>query len=145
MRTLASILFVVAAVVATPSYAQSATKSVGTVSVTAVEPGLFEVAGARVQQVAAAGVQSITATPGKGRRAIAVESQWGFSYFDYPKNVKPVPFEIVVGNPAGGATISAPGFNDANKADYRAAIDAIVAHAIKTTQQNRAYMQGSGR
>ena len=145
MRTLAVILFAVAALGATSSNAQSATKTAAPVTVKAVEPGLYEVAGERVQQVAAAGVQKITATPGKGRRAIAVESPWGSSYFDYPKNVKQVPFEIWVGGSAGGATISAPGFDDTNKADYKAAIEAIIPHAIKSTQQNRVYMQGSGR
>ncbi len=145
MRTIAFILIVVAALGATVSNAQSAAKTTAPVTVTAVEPGLYAVAGARVQQVAAAGVQKITAMPGKDRRSIAVESPWGYSYFDYPKNVKPVPFEIWVGGSAGGATISAPGFNDTNKADYKAAIDAIISHAIKSTQQNRIYMQGSGR
>ena len=47
----------------------------------------------------------------------------GDSFFDWPKNVKQVAFTVEVGKPKGGATISAPGFTDANKADYKAAID----------------------
>ena len=37
---------------------------------------------------------TITATPGKGSRSIHVHSQWGDSYFGWPKNVKPVAFTI---------------------------------------------------
>ena len=105
----------------------------------AVQPGLFEVAGPRVNEAVAVGIQKITATPGKGWRSIIVQSPWGYSYFGWPKNLKPVAFTIETGKPAGGATISAPGFNDTNKADYKAAIEAIVPHAITSTQQNKAF------
>ena len=110
-----------------------------------MQPGLFEVAGPRVNEAVAAGVQKITATTGKGWRAIVVQSPWGYSYFGWPKNLKPVPFTIETGKPAGGATISAPGFTDANKADYRAAIDGVVRHAVATTLQNKEFAQGFGR
>ncbi len=145
MRALAAMLIVVAALGVTAANAQTAAAPAATTLVKAEPPGVFEVAGARVNQVAAAGVQLIAATPSKGRRAITVQSPWGFSYFDWPKNVTPVEFTIEVGYPAGRATINAPGYSDATKADYRAAIEAVVPHAIKVTQQNRAYMQGSGR
>ena len=112
-------------------------------AVKAVQPGLFELAGPRVNEVIAAGIQRITATPGKGSRSVIVQSPWGYSYFGWPKNLKPVSFTIETGKPAGGATISAPGLNDANKPDYKAAIEAIVRHAISTTQQNRAFAEGS--
>ena len=101
----------------------------------AIQPGLFEVAGPRVSEVTAAGIQSITATPGKGGRSIHVHSPWGDSFYGWPKNVKPVAFTIQVGNPAGGATISAPGFKDANKADYKAAIESIIPFAIQIQRQ----------
>jgi hypothetical protein len=106
-------------------------------TVKAVQPGLFEVAGPRVNDVMAAGIQTITATPGKGGRSIYVHSPWGDSFYGWPKNVKPVAFTIEVGKPAGGATISAPGFTEANKADYKAAIESIVPHAIASTKQSR--------
>ena len=114
-------------------------------TVKAVQPGLFEVAGPRVQEVMAAGIQKITATPGKGRRSIAVQSQWGESYFGFPKNVKPVAFTIETGKPAGGATISAPGFKDANKADYKAAIEAVIPPAIRFTNDSKTLWEGSGK
>ncbi|HEX6945398.1 MAG TPA: hypothetical protein VF196_04330, partial [Casimicrobiaceae bacterium] len=84
------------------------------------------------------------ATPGKGWRSIAVESPWGASYFGWPKNVKPVPFTITTGK-GGTATISAPGFTDANKGDYKAAIEAVVPFAIARTGDAKNWMQGSDR
>ena len=112
-------------------------------TVKAVQPGLFEIAGPRFNEAVAAGIQKITAAPGKGWRSITVQSPWGYSYFGWPKNLKPVSFTIEAGKAAGGATISAPGFNEANKADYKAAIEAIVPHAISATQQNKAFAEGS--
>ena len=106
-------------------------------TIKAVQPGLFEVAGPRVNEVVAAGIQKITATPGKGARSIAVQSPWGNSYFNWPKDVKPVGFTITTGK-AGAATISAPGFTDANKGDYKAAIDAVVPVAIAKTGDAKA-------
>ena len=41
------------------------------------------------------------------------------------------------------ATITAPGFNEANKADYKAAIEGVVQHAITSTLQNKAFAEGS--
>jgi hypothetical protein len=114
-------------------------------TIKAVQPGLFEVAGPRVNEVMGAGIQKITATPGKGVRSIAVQSPWGESYFGWPKNVKPVPFTITTGKPAGSATISAPGFTKDNAGDYKAAIEAVVPFAIARTNDNKNWMQGSGR
>jgi hypothetical protein len=109
-------------------------------TVKAVQPGLFEVAGPRVNEVIAAGIEKITATPGKGRHSIAVQSPWGDSFYGWPKNVKPVAFTIEVGKPAGGATISAPGFTEANKGDYKAAIEAIVRKAIAFTNDSHLWL-----
>ncbi len=103
----------------------------------AIQPGLFEVAGPRVNDVVAAGIGKIIAVPDKGVRSIHVQSQWGDSFFNWPKNVKPVAFTIETGKPAGGATISAPGFTEANRADYKAAIEAVVPFAIAWTKQSR--------
>jgi hypothetical protein len=122
-----------AAVMTSPALAQA--PAAGTVK--AIQPGLFEVAGPRVNEVMAAGIQSITAAPGQGGRSIHVHSPWGDSFYGWPKNVKPVAFTIDVGKPAGGATISAPGFKEANKADYKAAIEAIIPFAVKSTKTSR--------
>ena len=109
----------------------------------AVQPGLIEVAGPRVNEAITVGITKITATPTKSWKSIVVQSPWGYSYFGWPKNLKPIAFTIDMGKPNGGATISAPGLTEANKADYRAAIQAIVQHAIVSTQQNRQFAEGS--
>ena len=106
--------------------------------VVAAQPGAVEVFGPRVNEVAAAGIQKITAAPGKGGRSIAVQSPWGNSYFGWPKNVKPVAFELVVGKTGQQATFKAPGLTDANRADYRAAADAIAPIAIAKTGEAKA-------
>jgi hypothetical protein len=140
------ILVLAAAFAAVPALAQTAAPAApATGTVKAVQPGLFEAAGPRVNDVRAAGIQRIVATPGKGIRSIQVQSPWGDSYFPWPKNVKPVAFTIEVGKPAGGATISAPGFTSANRADYVAAVETVAAFAIRHTNENRQWAQGSGR
>jgi hypothetical protein len=145
MNRLAPLLIAWAAFGVTASSAQTAAPAPpAKATVKAVQPGLFEVAGPRVQEVIAAGITKITATPGKGVRSIQVSSPWGDSYHGWPKTMKPVPFTITAGK-GGTATISAPGFTEANKADYRAAIEAVVPFALNATQQNKNFMQGSGR
>ena len=118
----------------------------GAVKVKAVQPGLLEVSGPRVNEVVAAGIQKITATTGTGWRAIAIQSPWGDSYFGWPKNLKPVAFTITTNaatQPGGSATISAPGFSESNKADFKAAVEAIVTYAIARTEQNKRWVEGS--
>ena len=110
-----------------------------------VQPGIVEVFGPRVNEVAAAGIQKITATPGKGGRSIAVQSPWGSSFFGWPKDVKPVAFEIVMGKSGKEATFKAPGLTDANRADYRAAAEAIVPVAISKTADARAAKEHTRR
>ena len=93
-----------------------------------------------MNEVITAGIQSIAATPGKGGRSIHVHSQWGDSYYGWPKNVKPVPFTVELGK-SGGALVSAPGYTEANKADYKAAIDAVIPFAIASTNQSKIWME----
>jgi hypothetical protein len=52
--------------------------------------------------------------------------------------VRPVAFEIVTGNSGREATFKAPGLTDANRADYRAAAEAIAPVAIAKTADARA-------
>ena len=145
MRNIPALLFAVAALSAGMSEAQTAAPAgAPPASVKAVQPGLLEVTGPRVNEVVAAGIQKIIAAPGKGRRSIEVQSPWGDSFYDWPKNVKPVAFTINVGQPAGGATISAPGFNESTKADYKAAIEAVVRKAVAFTNDSKQWMEGSG-
>jgi len=149
LAALAAVLIVAPAFAQTsapaPAAAPAVVKTPAGGTIKAVQPGLFEVAGPRVNDVVGAGIQKITATPGKGLRSIAVQSPWGESYFGWPKNVKPVPFTIVTGKPPGSATISAPGFTKDNAADYKAAIEAVVPFAVARTNDNKKWMQGSGQ
>ena len=145
MHRLSTILIALAALCATASNAQTTAPSAPPkATVKALQPGLFEVAGGRVNEVIAAGISKIVATPGKGLRSVHVSSPWGDSYHGWPKDMKPVPFTITIAKDRT-ATISAPGFTEANKADYRAAIEAVVPYALNATQQNRNFMKGSGR
>jgi hypothetical protein len=114
-------------------------------AVTTVQPGLLEVASPRISELTAVGIQKVTATPGKGARAIAVQSPWGSSYFGWPKDVKQVAFTIETGKKGTDATIKAPGYTDANKADYRAAMEAVVPIAIAKTADAKAAKEHTRR
>lgn len=135
-KTLLASLLVGAALVL-PVHAQQAAAPAVTPTVKAVQPGLLEVTGPRVNEAIAAGIQKISATPGKGARSVEVASPWGNIYFAYPKDVKPVAFTIEHAKKANTVTVSAPGFTEANKADYKAAVDAIVPKAIKDAQEQK--------
>ena len=102
----------------------------------------FEVAGPRVTEVAGAGIQKISAPAGK---SVSVQSPWGASSFGWPKGVKPVAFTITVGKDGKTATIDAPGYTEANRADYKAAIDAVVPVAIAKTGDNKAAKEHTRR
>ena len=143
MRKLGLALFVVTTLAAPLSAAQTAAAPPPKATVKAIQPGVFEVAGGRTIEAVAGGVRKITAKPGPGVRAITVESQWGVSYFGWPKGVKPVAFTIEANKDGTSATINAPGFKEADKADYRAAIEAIVPFAISRTQDNRTFFTGA--
>jgi hypothetical protein len=127
-------VIMLAALMAIPAFAQQ--QAAPAASVKAVQPGLLEVTGGRVNDAVAAGIQKITAKADNSRRAIEVHSPWGNLNFAWPKGVKPVAFTIETGK-AGGATISAPGFTEANKEEYRAAVDAVVTKAIKDAQAQK--------
>jgi hypothetical protein len=111
-------------------------------TVKAVQPGLLEVAGPRVTEVAGAGIQKISAPAGK---SVSVQSPWGASTFGWPKGVKPVAFTITIGKGGQTATIDAPGYTEANRADYKAAIDAVVPVAIAKTGDNKAAKEHTRR
>jgi hypothetical protein len=147
MRNMIASLLVIAVALGTSvTFAQTPAPGAapaGAVKVKAVQPGLLEVSGPRVNEVVAAGIQKITATTATGWRAIAIQSPWGDSYLGWPKNLKPVAFTITTNAPGGTATISAPGFKESNKADFKAAVEAIVTYAIARTEQNKRWVEGS--
>jgi len=132
MHKLAAVVLIGAALGASVIHAQTAPAGATTRSIKAVQPGLFEVAGPRVSEANAAGLIKIVAEPGKGAKSIYVESPYGPIYFGWPKDVKPVAFTIEMGKASGtAAEISAPGFTEGNKGDYKAALDAVIPMAIK--------------
>ena len=142
MRKLSTIVLLTAALGAGMIHAQTAPAGTTTRSIKAIQPGLFEVAGPRVLEASAAGLTKITAAPGMGGKSIYVESPYGPIYFDWPKDVKPVAFTIDMSKGTGGtAEISAPGFNDGNKGDYKAALDAIIPLAISKSAAQKARKQ----
>ena len=135
MHKLSAVILISTALATGMIHAQTAPAGVTTRSVKALQPGLFEVAGPRVNEALAAGLTKIVADPGKGGKSIYVESPWGPIYTDWPKDVKPVAFTIELKGTA--AEISAPGFNDGNKGDYKAALDAVIPMAISKAQAQK--------
>lgn len=138
MKSKLFMMILAAAFAAVPALAQTTPATVK-----AVQPGLLEVTGGRVNDAVAAGIQKITAKAESSRRAIEVHSPWGNLNFGWPQGVKPVAFTIETGK-GGGATISAPGFNESNKEEYRAAVDAVVTKAIHDAQAQKAAKANKG-
>jgi len=137
MRNKLIAAFVIAAFTASAALAQTPAPAPAAKSVTvkAVQPGLFEVAGPRVNEAVSVGIQKITATPGKGWRSVYVEVvPWGAIYFGWPKDTPAVPFTITTGRSGETATIDAPGFTKAKQDDYASAINRIVTRAIAQAQ-----------
>ena len=137
MRTLSSVILVAIIFGAGVVNAQTAPTQSPARTVKAVQPGLLEVTGPRVNDAVAAGIQKITATPGKGARSIEVHSPWGNIFFGWPKDVKPVAFTIEHAKAKDTVTVSAPGFSEATKADYKAAFEAVIPMAIAKAQAQK--------
>jgi len=138
MRKLSAVVLISAALGASMIHAQTSPTGTTTRSIKAVQPGLYEVAGPRVREAVEAGILKITAAPGKGGKSIEVHSPWGNIYFDWPKDVKPVAFTIETGKAGGSAAeISAPGFTEGNKGDYKAALDAVIPLAISKAKAQK--------
>ena len=131
MQNLFAVAVIAVAMSAGMSQAQTPPAAGAQRTVKAIQPGLVEVAGPRVNDAYNAGISKIVATPGKGGKSIEVQSPYGTIFFDWPKNVKPVAFTITTGKAAGSvAEVSAPAFTEAARPDYKAAIDAVVTEAI---------------
>jgi hypothetical protein len=143
MNKLSAIVLIAAALGVVVASAQPAPAPAPPRTVKAVQPGLLEVTGPRVNEALAAGILKITATPGKGAKSIETQSPWGNIYFGWPKDVKPVAFTIEHATKTGTAMVSAPGFTEANKADYKAAFEAVIPMAIsKATAQKEGKTKG---
>jgi hypothetical protein len=138
MRNLFAVTLIAAALGAGMTQAQTPPAAGAPRTVKAIQPGLVEVAGPRVNDAVNAGIVKIVAIPGKGGKSIEVQSPWGHIFFDWPKDVKQVAFTITTGKAGGAAAeISAPGFTEANRADYKAALEAVVPMAISKAQAQK--------
>jgi len=78
-------------------------------------------------------IQTITATTSK----IQVNSPWGALNFNWPQGVKPVAFTVSHGKGSNKAIVSAPGYTEANKADYEAAFNAVIPMAIEKARAQK--------
>jgi len=105
-------------------------------------PALAELVGLRAAEMQAAGIRSIGARIGKGRRDIELETQYGYAYFAWPKNVTPIEFAIYLKVGATVyASVYAADYTEADKARYAAAFDAIIPEAIRQAGVARAATQ----
>ena len=113
--------------------------SIGTVSgaVETYEAGLSALVAPHAKQLQAAGIQSILTRTGKRRRDIQVLTQWGPTYFPWPKGVTPAVFEIYVAKD-GTAEVYTDGHSESTKARYAAAFNAVVPEAIRQAGLTRA-------
>ena len=99
-------------------------------------PELFALAESRIPELRAAGVRQIVGRT-TGRNNVQVLTNWGAAYLRWPKDVKPVPFELYV-NADGTNGAFATDFSAATKAQYAAALDATIPAAIKAAANARA-------
>ena len=94
MRNLYAVVLIAAALGAGMTIAQTPPAAAPARTVKAIQPGLLEATGPRVNDAVAAGITKIVAAPGKGVKSIEVQSPWGAIFFDWPKDVKPMAFTI---------------------------------------------------
>jgi len=136
MRT--SIVFIVAVVAilgALPAGAQpgSVAPTAPPIAQTPAQADLAPLVAPRVAYLNDVGTRKIAARTGKPRRDIQVLTQYGVSYFGWPKNVKPVAFEIEFFG-GGAVAVRASGYSPARKADYAAAFDAVLPEAVRQAE-----------
>jgi len=116
---------------AAPGLAQAQAKAVA-----APSPELFALAESRIPELRAAGVRQIVGRT-TGRNNVQVLTNWGAAYLRWPKDVKPVAFELYI-NADGTNGAFATDFSAATKAQYAAALDATIPAAIKAAANARA-------
>ena len=102
----------------------------------APSPELFALAESRIPELRAAGVKQIVGRT-TGRNNVQVLTNWGAAYLRWPKDVKPVGFELYI-NADGTNGAFATDFSAATKAQYAAALDATIPAAIKAAANARA-------
>jgi len=115
---------------AAPGLAQAQAKAVA-----APSPELFALAESRIPELRAAGVRQIVGRTTGGN--VQILTTWGAAYVRWPKDVKPVGFELYI-NADGTNGAFANDFSAATKAQYAAALDATIPAAIKAAANARA-------
>ena len=134
------LIAVVAAVLAAPGWTQQPAPAPAPTRADATFAALAPIVGPRTAELSGAGVQKVVARTGKGKRDIQVLTQWGPTYFPWPKGVTPVVFEIYVEAP-NKFDVTADGYTDAAKATYVAAFDAVLPQAVRSASAARAQAQ----
>ena len=138
------LIAVVAAVLAAPGWTQQPAAAPAPTRADATFAALAPIVGPRTAELSGAGVQKVVARTGKGKRDIQVLTQWGPSYFPWPKGVTPVVFDIYVEAP-NKFDVIADGYTEATKARYVAAFDAVLPQAVRSANALRAQAQSSKR
>ncbi len=139
--TLQSIrIAVMAAALVVPGWAQqsaAAAEGSSEAKAEATFAALAPLVAPHAAELSAAGVQKVVARTGKQKRDIQIVTEWGPTYFPWPKDVTPVTFEIYVES-ANALDVSADGYTEANKARYAAAFDAVLPQAVRSANAVRA-------
>ncbi len=137
MNRAALMVAALSAVFAMPVGAQQSTPAPATASAGPVQAALAPLLAPRLPELTAAGIQEINARTGRNRRDIQVMTRWGPAYFAWPKDVKPVVFDVYLGD-GNTLAVDAVGYADADKPLYAAAFDAIVPLALRQAKSLRA-------
>jgi hypothetical protein len=140
MKLQSIVIAVAAAAFAASGWTQQPAAAPPSTQADATFTALSPVVGPRTAELSAAGVQKVVARTGKGKRDIQVFTQWGTSYFPWPKGVAPVVFEIYVEAP-NKFDVIADGYAEARKASYVAAFDAVLPQAVRAANTLRAQAQ----
>jgi len=122
-----------ALVVVTPAYPTSKPAPA-----TPAQQELANMVQTRGAELSSIDINRIVARAGERHRDIQVMTTHGPVYFGWPSNVTPVEFVIDV-REGGAFTVRVSGYTEANNARYAAAINAVLAEAIRQVQANNAW------
>jgi len=102
------------------------------------QAALVSLVAARGAELSSIDINRIAARTGQQNRDIQVMTTHGPVYFGWPADVTPVEFVIDVGD-GGAFSVRISGYDEANNARYAAAINAVLAEAIRQVQANNAW------
>ena len=102
------------------------------------QAALASLLSARGAELSSIDINRIAARIGQRNRDIQVMTTHGPVYFGWPADVTPVEFVIDVGE-GGAFSVRISGYDEANNARYAAAINAVLAEAVRQVQANNAW------